>query len=382
MSDDLYRLAALAGIQRDYQSLMGPIVTASDPALRLTLQALGVSAADDAAVAASLKTVRPADPDVMQAPQGVACYLPDWLRDGRCWGVACQVYGLRSKRNWGIGDFEDLARFAEIVAAAGGDFVGVNPLHALFMADAGTFSPFSPSSRRFLNPLYIALDKAPGAETVLAEVAVPPEVRDAEFVDYAAVGPLKRKALTFLFRAFREAGAPADADDFAAYVAGGGRPLYLHALFEALSAAMVERGHGATWHNWPEEFRHPADKAVAAFAADHGEAIAFHSWLQWLAERQLSAAQARAEAAGMRIGLYLDLAVGVARDGSDTWSDRDLTVPRCASARRRTISMPTVRIGASRRSRRRRWWPAIMSPIARPSTPCSATPGRCASTTP
>jgi 4-alpha-glucanotransferase len=263
----------------------------------------------------------------MAAPEGIACYVPGWLRDSRCWGIACQIYSLRSQRNWGMGDFEDLARFAEIAAAAGADFIGVNPLHALFMADARKFSPFSPSSRHFLNPFYIALDKVPGADKVLAEMVVPAEVRDARFVDYASVGPLKLKALTFLFRAFREAGDKADAKEFGAYVAAGGRPLYLHALFEALSQEMVMRGLAATWHNWPEEYRHPASPAVTEFAASHGEAIAFHTWLQWMAERQLAEAQARAKAAGMRIGLYLDMAVGVAPDGSATWSDRELTVP-------------------------------------------------------
>jgi 4-alpha-glucanotransferase len=98
-------------------------------------------------------------------------------------------------------------------------------------------------------------------------------------------------------------------------------------LFEALSGAMVDEGHAATWHGWPEAYRHPASRAVTAFAASHAEAIAFHSWLQWLAERQLGQAQARAKAAGMRVGLYLDMAVGVAPDGSATWSDRELTVP-------------------------------------------------------
>ncbi len=327
MSDDLLRLADLAGIERSYVSLMGPVVAASEGSLRAALQALGIPAADDRAVAESLATVRPSDPGPLEAPVGVSCYLPDWLRDGRCWGIACQLYGLRSRRNWGIGDFEDLARFAEIAAAAGADFVGVNPLHALFMADPGRFSPFSPSSRRFLNPLYIAVDNAPGAQTVLAAVHVPDEIRDAELVDYAAVGPLKLKALRHLFRAFRETAEETDAEDFARYIVDGGEPLYLHALFEAVSEAMAARGLGATWHAWPEEFRHPASAAVAAFAAGNGEAIAFHSWLQWLAERQLAAAQARAHAAGMRIGLYLDMAVGVAPDGSATWSDRDLTVP-------------------------------------------------------
>ncbi len=327
MSEALYRLAERAGIERTYRSLMGPLVTASDVSLRATLQALGVPAEDDAMVAKSLDTMRLVDPGPMRAPEGVACYVPDWLRDGRCWGVACQLYGLRSARNWGMGDFEDLGRFAEIVAEAGGDFVGVNPLHALFMADAAKFSPFSPSTRRFLNPLYIAVDKAPGAETVLADFAVPSEVRDAHLVDYVALGPLKLKALQFLFRAFRETAPDDDAEDFAGYVTEGGQPLYLHALFEALSADLNGRGLGATWHNWPEEYRHPADDAVATFAARNADAIAFHSWLQWLAEKQLAGAQARARAAGMRIGLYLDMAVGVASDGSATWSDRTLTVP-------------------------------------------------------
>ena len=146
------------------------------------------------------------------------------------------------------------------------------------MADARKFSPFSPSSRHFLNPLYIALDKVPGADKVLAEMVVPAEMRDAKFVDYAAVGPLKLKALTFLFRAFRETGEPdAPRRNSPTMSPNGGRPLYLHALFEALSQAMVEDGHAATWHGWPEEYRHPASRAVTAFAAAHAEAIAFHS---------------------------------------------------------------------------------------------------------
>ena len=89
---------------------------------------------------------------------------------------------------------------------------------------------------------------------------------------------------------------------------------------------MVERGHGATWHGWPEDYRDPANEAVRAFANEHAASVIFHSWLQWLADRQLAAAQARALAAGMRIGLYLDFAVGVAPDGSDTWADRELVV--------------------------------------------------------
>src|SRR5664279_4496109 len=123
MSDDLNRLAERAGIERSYVSLLGPVITAAEAPLRATLQALGIAAGDDRAVAESLATVPASDPGPMGAPEGVTCYVPDWLRDSRCWGIACQTYNLRSRRNWGMGDFEDLARFAEIAAAAGADFI-------------------------------------------------------------------------------------------------------------------------------------------------------------------------------------------------------------------------------------------------------------------
>ena len=183
--------------------------------------------------------------------------MPDWLRDGRCWGVTCQLYGLRSERNWGIGDFEDLARFAETVAAAGADFLGVNPLHALLLAAPEGCSPFWPSHRRYLNPLYIAVDKAPGAERLGEALDLPDSVRSGDLIDYAAVGGLKRRALGRLYRIF------ADGDDdglvagFHSFVAEEGESLYLHALFEALSETMVAEGHGPTWPGWPEEYRHP-----------------------------------------------------------------------------------------------------------------------------
>jgi 4-alpha-glucanotransferase len=327
MSDALDRLARNVGIELDYLTLTGSIARVSDDAKRATLRAMGIAAGDDSEILTSLAALAPVEPGGMQAPAGVACFIPDWLRDGRCWGVSCQLYGLRSARNAGIGDFEDLARFAEIAAAAGADFVGVNPLHALFLAAPERCSPFFPSSREFLNPLYIALDKAPGAETLGDALEAPADFQATELVDYRRVGPFKRQALERLFRIFEAQDENADAEDFVRFCVERGRPLYMHALFEALSEAMVQRGNGATWHGWPEEYAHPGTDSVRAFAEEQANLVTFHSWLQWLADRQLGEAQARARAAGMRIGLYLDLAVGVAPDGSDTWSDRELTVP-------------------------------------------------------
>lgn len=322
--DALYRLAARAGIDHDFVAKTGDTVTVSDAVMRAVLRIMGIPAATDEEVATSLDVVKPMEDAALAAPPGGGCYVPDWLEDGRCWGVSCQVYSLRSARNWGIGDFEDLGRLAEVAAAAGADFLGVNPLHALLMAAPERCSPFFPSSRQFLNPLYIAVDKAPGAEALGEALEMPEEIRATELIDYARVGAIKRRALGMLYRAFEDHGSDEETADFADFVAERGRSLYLHALFEALSEDMVARGQGATWHNWPEAFRDPGSEAVRAFASEQAGSVTFHSWLQWLADSQLAAAQTRATEAGMRIGLYLDLAVGVAPDGSDTWADRDM----------------------------------------------------------
>jgi 4-alpha-glucanotransferase len=327
MSAALDKLAASVGIEPEYLTLTGETERVSDDAKRATLRAMGIAAEDDDAIAASLVSLTPVELGALQAPAGVSCFLPAWLKDDRCWGIACQLYGLRSERNAGIGDFEDLARLAEIAAKAGADFIGVNPLHALVIADPERCSPFYPSNREFLNALYIAIDCVPGAGRLSEALTAPSQLRASDLVDYRNVAHFKIKALGYLFRAFRATADDAESDAFERFVAERGRPLYLHALFEALSEAMAQQGHGATWHGWPEEFCTPETDSVRAFAEEQAELVTFHAWLQWLADRQLGEAQARAGRAGMRIGLYLDLAVGVAPDGSATWSDRELVVP-------------------------------------------------------
>jgi 4-alpha-glucanotransferase len=326
MSEGLDRLATMVGIEPAYFALNGDLVRVGDDVKRAALRAMGVAADDEEDVAAGIASVVPVELGAMQAPEGVSCFMPGWLKNGRCWGISCQLYGLRSSRNWGIGDFEDLARFAEIAAAAGADFVGVNPLHALFMAAPDHCSPFSPSNRKFLNPLYIAIDKAPFYPGMEDALDPPSELLSSELVDYRRAGTLKARALRILHRIFEARAEEEERADFSRFVAERGRPLYMHALFEALSEAMTQQGHGPAWHGWPEEFRHPGSESVRAFAEEQAALVTFHAWLQWVADRQLAAAQSRARAAGMRIGLYLDLAVGEAPDGSATWSDRELVV--------------------------------------------------------
>jgi len=242
------------------------------------------------------------------------CYLPEWLTRRRAWGISVQLYELRSERNWGIGDFDDLARFVTFSAKAGSDFVGLNPLHALFLAEPQRRSPFSPSNRRFLNPLYIAVDKVEGFAPEMAEENTLARLREVDLVDYPGVADAKIAALRQIWEA-RE-GLEQDADP----------QLRLHALFEALSLHMVVENRGAGWLNWPEDYHDPRSAAVKDFAAANEDEIAFHIWLQHLARQQLERVALLARDAGMRIGLYLDFAVGEAPDGSATWGDRDLSV--------------------------------------------------------
>ncbi|MEQ8388180.1 MAG: 4-alpha-glucanotransferase [Alphaproteobacteria bacterium] len=320
----LARLASAYGVQRSYLSDRGRIRRVSDAVVREVLEAMGVAARTKADIERALAQAPSPQPDRMVAPAGLKCFLPDWLERDRAWGITCQLYGLRSARNHGIGDFEDLARLAEIAAQDGADFVGVNPLHALFSADPDRCSPFSPSSRRFLNPLYIAIDRVPGLST-------PPDfrpevvssLRAGQSVDYRAVADFKFRVLRRAWPNFKNENS---VSDFNAFVREGSEMLWAHACFEALSHHMADQGKGAGWHRWPGPFQAADSAAVTAFAQDHEADIRFHLWLQWIADTQLAEAMRRAGDAGMRIGLYLDFAVGTAPDGSATWSRPDLVV--------------------------------------------------------
>lgn len=332
MSDSaLDRLALAYGVLPAYLAMDGEWEAVSDGAKSCVLAAMGVPADTPSAIASSLESA-PTPPDTaLHAAKGMRCFLPEWLKAGRGWGLTCQLYGVRSARNHGIGDFEDLARLAEIAGSTGADFLGVNPLHALFLAEPLRCSPFSPSNRNFLNPLYIVLDAIPGYRgTVHIDPDAVANARAGDHVDYATVAALKRGVFERVWKALHEAPdlwAPDAQKRFVAFREERGEALRAHALFEALSEAMVREGHGCGWHGWPAAYRAIHGDAVATFARSNPERIAFHSWLQWVADEQLKRVQERALAAGMRIGLYLDLAVGVASDGSATWADPALSVP-------------------------------------------------------
>ena len=265
------------------------------------------------------------------------CFAPTAIRDGRrLWGIAVQLYTLRSRDNWGVGDFHDLNLLIRWAAAQGAAFIGLNPLHALAPADAARSSPYSASSRHFLNVLYIAVPLVPefqecaAARARLAEPETAQrlfDLRAGNLVDYRGAADLKLEILALLYGEFRDrhlASGTERAREFRHFVASGGEALQMHARFDALDRHFAATpGQGPGWLNWPAEFRSVNGAAATAFAAENPAKIEFYAYLQWLAQEQLRAAQALTRELGMAIGLYGDYAVGANPSGSETWSDQD-----------------------------------------------------------
>ncbi|OLP61222.1 4-alpha-glucanotransferase [Xaviernesmea oryzae] len=314
-ADPLDTLARRHGILLTRPTPEGPEEPISQETKRLILDALqaGDRVSEKQAPAGSRGARKPA-----QAASG--CYLPSFLDEATVWGLSLQLYELRSARNAGIGDFEDLRTVIDLAAGLGADFIGLNPLHAPFLADPDRSSPYEPSNRQFLNPLYIALDRVPGFEAHEALEKTLARLRESQLVDYAGVAAAKLERLRAIYSENGMDGA--SAERFEAFLLERGEPLRRHALFEAISADMARQGLDTGWHGWPEALRQPDSPAVEAFAREQAEAVRFHQWLQFLAHEQLQAAVEHARAAGLRIGLYLDLAVGEALDGSATWSEQ------------------------------------------------------------
>ena len=269
------------------------------------------------------------------------CYLPAELGPGaRSWGLSCQLYGLRSERNWGMGDFTDLAMLARAAGACNASVIGINPLHALFAAEPWHVSPYSPSSRSQLDYLYIDVTAVPGfaEDEGVRELmggqwfgATHWAARSAELVDYGAVAACKRPVLEALFRRFQslELGTKGTSagQAFRDFQRSGGRSLTNFAVFEALHEHHFGKERLFSWRSWPAPMRDPRSPQVAAFAAAHRDRIEFFQFLQWQADCQLSAAARTGRQAGLSIGLYRDLAVGADPNGAEAWADQELVAP-------------------------------------------------------
>lgn len=238
------------------------------------------------------------------------CHLPPALAAGqRRFGIAAQLYALRRPGEQGIGDFTTLRQLATAAAGQGAALIGLNPLHALFPTDRARASPYHPSHRQFLDPIYLDVTALPGAPAAAAAA-----LSGAGGVDYPTVWVAKHRALQ---AAFETGGADDPALD--EFIAAGGEALHHFACFETIADARDT----AHWQRWPGELRHPASPGVAAFIAAHPRQWRFACYLQWLADRQLAAAAAAARQAGLAHGFYRDLAVGGAPDGAEAWARQD-----------------------------------------------------------
>ena len=240
--------------------------------------------------------------------------------EARLWGIAVQLYGVRSRRNWGHGDFTDLSALIDIAAERGADAIGLNPLHAIFDDHAEDASPYSPNSRLFFNTLYIDVEAVPGFPGVDAtglreEIE---KLRAAELVNYPAVARAKARAMRLAYANFRGGAFPDAIRAFEAFRAQQGNTLQRFAAFE-----LLRRRYGLPWQQWAPEWRDAEETALARLRREESHEIGFFEFLQWAAHEQLSACCDRIRRRGLKLGLYLDIAVGVSNTGFDAWSERE-----------------------------------------------------------
>ena len=263
------------------------------------------------------------------------CYKQKTLLSGdKSWGPSIQLYTLKSSHNWGIGDFGDLKQLVSDIAIRGGDFIGLNPLHSLFINSPKWISPYSPSSREWLNYLYIdvtsvpefffskeAQEKIGGARFQSRLIAL----RETTLVDHKKVTALKMCILPLLYQEFKEKHQSIKSSrfkEFKIFVKEGGRSLQAQAGFDALHRMLnIDDPSIIDWAHFPEKFQHFEKVAVQNFIVNHPDEIQFFMYLQWIAAEQIKNVQEFAIEQGMSVGLYRDLAVGVAQGGVDTWSD-------------------------------------------------------------
>ena len=263
-------------------------------------------------------------------------YAPSWLTPGRrAWGFNLPLYALRSRANWGLGDFADLMAVMRWAGPLGAAFVGVNPLHALGERPSADPSPYSPSSRLFLNGLYLNPDLVPEmadcreARDLLASPefqAGRARLADAGLVSYGEVQRVKRRVLELLYRTFCELHSAPEhprttrGREFAEFVAAKGESLARFARFGALAEHLAE----SDWRCWPEAYQHPENPAVADFARKHLQEVGFFQYEQWLATSQLAEVCREARNQGLPFTLYEDLALGASPGGFDIWAHQDL----------------------------------------------------------
>ncbi len=270
-------------------------------------------------------------------------YLPQILaNNGKTAGFNVALYGLRSERNWGCGDFADLRALCDWASnEIGFSLIGLNPLHALANRAPYNTSPYLPLSMFYKNLIYIDIEAVPECNTsrCARQLLRSPRfqeklrrLREAEFVEYEAVDRLKRRFLKLLYREFRRSRTsnPARAKAFAQYCEREGELLEKFALYCALDEILHKQNPNCwVWGNWAREYQDPQSEACVRFSEEHSRLIEYYKYIQFVIEEQLAAAQTYAKECGMQIGLYHDLAVATDKCGSDLWAHRNFYVNGC-----------------------------------------------------
>ncbi|WJG07853.1 4-alpha-glucanotransferase [Aliiglaciecola sp. LCG003] len=266
-----------------------------------------------------------------------SCYHPEQIEQGnKIWGLSVQLYCLRSATNWGVGDFTDLAKLVEESAKKGAQFVGLNPIHALYPANPNACSPYGPSSRRWLNFIYIDVTAIEGylsddVQQIVndAEFTATLEyARNVDYVDYEAVTRLKLRALEAVFNYQQSKYLTKNTKqnkEFKAFVEQGGDSLEMLAVYDALQESLAAQNKPSWgWPVFPKEYADFQSSAVAKFKKANASRVKFYLFLQWQAALQLEAANQVAEKHQMTIGIYRDLAVGVSEGSAEIWGNKDL----------------------------------------------------------
>jgi len=280
------------------------------------------------------------------------CFSPQEAYSEKMWGLAAQLYSLHSDNSWGIGDFGDLNELVQQSARHDVSAIGLNPLHPLYQNNPAHRSPYSPTSRCFLNTIYIDVTKVFNfTNCKKAQVIYHSDdfqkrlafAKNTEQVDYPAASALKFEILELLYHDFftnnlkgtsKKSGSKANQQitkEFTQFKLNGGDDLQQLATFEALYEHFRKLDfNNYGWPNWPLPYQDHNSKEVKKFIKENNERIDYFIFCQWLAHQQLASVAQSAKKEGMPIGLYLDLAVGCDGSGVDVWSDPDTYVAGAA----------------------------------------------------
>lgn len=254
------------------------------------------------------------------------CYEAPQIAN-RLWGYAVQLYSVRSRRNWGVGDFTDLQNLVKMCARCGASIIGLNPLNVLSHDFPENASPYQSISRLFLNPIYIDIEQVPEFEEQDKQLieGVLAEVRGSDQIQYGKVYPLKVKMLEKCYKRFCEQKDGARRAAFSKFCAEQSDELEKLAEFQTLYEIECQKVWGG-WMAWPEEYKTPYGSGIPAFAEQHRNRIEFFKFMQFEAARQFALVKKTVDEVGMPIGLYRDLAVGVGKDSAEYWGNPDVFI--------------------------------------------------------